>query len=137
MEKNEPDTQFLTEELSLAEQHLRPPEYEQIREILLENAKMTDVKRAAAFFKLIRYSYGSGCTSFGCQPFDVRKYFDVIWKASNRLAETVIENKDFEALIRQYDRDNAFFIVIHLIMKRKDIMRLHFIKKIIQDFGMF
>lgn len=109
LEKNEPDTQFLTEELSLAEQHLRPPEYDQIREILLENAKMTDVKRAAAFFKLIRYSYGSGCTSFGCQPFDVRKYFDVIWKASNRLAETVIENKDFEALIRQYDRDNAFF----------------------------
>ena len=35
--------------------------------------------------------------------------FDTIWQASRRLADTVIENKDFEALIRQYDRDSAFF----------------------------
>lgn len=109
LEKQEPDTTFLHEELTLAEQNLSPPDYEEIRAILLENAQMTDVKRAAAFFKLIRYSYGSGCTSFGCQPFDVRKCFDAIWQASHRLSETVIKNKDFEALIRQYDRDNAFF----------------------------
>ena len=75
----------------------------------MENAEVTDVKRAAAFFKLIRYSYGSGCTSFGCQPCDVRRCFDAIWQASRRLADTVIENKDFEALIRQYDRESAFF----------------------------
>ena len=67
------------------------------------------LKRAAAFFKLICYSYGSGCTSFSCQPFDVRRCFDAIWQASRRLADTVIENKDFEALIRQYDRESAFF----------------------------
>ena len=97
LEKQEPDTTFLHEELALAKQNLPPPEYEEIRAILLENAQMTDVKRAAAFFKLIRYSYGSGCTSFGCQPFDVRKCFDAIWQASHRLSETVIENKDFEA----------------------------------------
>ena len=75
----------------------------------MENAEVTDVKRAAAFFKLIRYSYGSGCTSYGCRPFDVRKCFAAIWQASYRLADTVIENKDFEALIRQYDREGAFF----------------------------
>ena len=33
----------------------------------------------------------------------------IIWQASRRLADTVIENKDFEALIRQYDRESAFF----------------------------
>ena len=109
LEKNEPDIRFLEEELSLAEQYLPPPDYEEIQKILLENAEVTDVKRAAAFFKLIRYSYGSGCSAFGCQPFDVRKCFDAIWQASARLAETVIENKDFEALIGQYDRDSAFF----------------------------
>ena len=76
---------------------------------ILEQAEPSDVWRAAAFFKLIRYSYGSGCTSYGCQPFDIRKVFAVIWEASRRLADTVVENKDFEALIRQYDRDNAFF----------------------------
>ena len=39
----------------------------------------------------------------------MRNCFDTIWQASRRLADTVIENKDFEALIRQYDRDSAFF----------------------------
>lgn len=49
LEKQEPDTTFLQEELTLAEQNLSPPDYEEIRAILLENAQMTDVKRAAAF----------------------------------------------------------------------------------------
>ena len=134
LEKQEPDTTCLQEELTLAEQNLSPPDYEEIRAILLENAQMTDVKRAAAFFKLIRYSYGSGCTSFGCQPFDVRKCFDAIWQASHRLSETVIENKDFEALIRQYDRDNAFFYCdppyyeteghYEVVFRKEDHMRL-------------
>lgn len=44
-----------------------------------------------------------------CQPFDIRKTFTIIWEANQRLKDTVIENKDFEALIRQYDRPNAFF----------------------------
>ena len=128
LEKQEPDTTFLQEELTLAEQNLSPPDYEEIRAILLENAQMTDVKRAAAFFKLIRY------TSFGCQPFDVRKCFDAIWQASHRLSETVIENKDFEALIRQYDRDNAFFYCdppyyeteghYEVVFRKEDHMRL-------------
>ena len=109
LDKREFDTRFLEEELELTERYLPPPEFHEIQELLLDNAEVTDVKRAAAFFKLIRYSYGSGCTSFGCQPFDVRKCFDAIWQASKRLADTVVENKDFEALIRQYDRDSAFF----------------------------
>lgn len=134
LEKQEPDTPFLDEELALAEQNLSPPDYEEIRAILLENAQMTDVKRAAAFFKLIRYSYGSGCTSFGCQPFDVWKCFDMIWQASHRLSETVIENKDFGALIRQYDRDSAFFYCdppyyeteghYEVVFRKEDHMRL-------------
>lgn len=109
LDKREFDTRFLKEELELTERYLPPPEYHEIRELLLDNAEVTDVKRATAFFKLIRYSYGSGCTSFSCQPFDVRKCFDAIWQVSRRLADTVVENKDFEALIRQYDRDSAFF----------------------------
>lgn len=109
IDKQEFDTLYLQQELQLAEHILSPPEFEEIRKIMLENAEVTDVKRAAAFFKLIRYSYGSGCVSYGCQPFDVRKSFAVIWQASYRLKDTVIENKDFEALIRQYDRENAFF----------------------------
>ena len=109
IDKKEFDARFLKEELDLAERYLAPPDFEEMRALLLENAEVTDVKRASAFFKLIRYSYGSGCTSYGCQPFDVRSCFAAIWQASHRLANTVVENKDFEALIRQYDRESAFF----------------------------
>lgn len=109
IDKQEFTEEYLKEELELAEKHLPPPDFEEIKALLLENAEPTDVKRAAAFFKLIRYSYGSGCTSYGCQPFDIRRCFAAIWQASDRLANTVVENKDFEALIRQYDGEDAFF----------------------------
>lgn len=109
LQKDEFTNKYLREELELAENYLHPPQYEEIKTILTENAAMNDVKRAAAFFKLIRYSYGSGCTSFSCQPFDIRKTFHLIWQGSRRLKDTVIENKDFQALIQQYDRSNAFF----------------------------
>lgn len=109
IEKEEFTQEYLSEELELARHNLSPPDFEDMKELMLENVKKSDVRRAAAFYKLIRYSYGSGCTSYSCQPCDVRKTFFLIWEASRRLANTVVENKDFEALIRQYDRDNAFF----------------------------
>lgn len=109
LEKGDFDHAFLSKELELARHNLPEPEFEELKELMEENARPSDVRRAAAFYKLIRYSYGSGCTSYGCQPFDVRKTFQLIYDASRRLSNTVIENKDFEALIRQYDRENAFF----------------------------
>ncbi|OCN02869.1 DNA methyltransferase [Clostridium sp. W14A] len=109
LQKEEFTNGNFAEELNLAQHCLSPPEFEEIRPILMENAAMDDVKRAAAFYKLIRYSYGSGCTSYGCNPCDIRGTFSSIWQCSRRLADTVIENKDFEALIRQYDREGAFF----------------------------
>ena len=71
---------FLAQELELAMHNLPPLEFEELRSLLLERAAPGDVQRAAAFYKVIRYSYGSGCTSFGCQPFDVRKTFHLIWQ---------------------------------------------------------
>ncbi len=108
LEGQEFNRAFLAQELELARHNLSPLEFEELCSLLLERAAPGDVQRAAALYKVIRYSYGSGCTSFGCQPFDVRKTFHLIWQAADRLANTVIENKDFEALIRQYDRENAF-----------------------------
>ena len=108
LEQEEFTDAFMRQELELAQRELTPVQFDEIRAILLERAKMNDIRRAAAFFKVIRYSYGSGCTSYGCQPFDIRKTFDLIWQGSRRLKDTVVENKDFEELIRQYDRENAF-----------------------------
>lgn len=116
-------SEHLSEELEIATHFLKEPEAAEIRDILMERAALGDVKRAAAFYKIIRYSYGSGCTSYGCQPFDIRKTFTIIWEANRRLKDTVIENKDFEALIRQYDRPNAFFIVILPIMRQRGITK--------------
>lgn len=106
--KEEFTNEYLREELEIAEQYLTEPQFEEIEPILLENAQMNDVKRAAAFYRLIRLSYGSGCTSYGCQPFDIRRTFHLLWQGSRRLKDTIIENKDFEDLIKQYSRENAF-----------------------------
>lgn len=45
IEKQEPDTRFLIEELELAEKHLMPPDYEEVKKILLENAEVLDLTR--------------------------------------------------------------------------------------------
>ncbi|QNK39966.1 DNA adenine methylase [Caproicibacter fermentans] len=108
LEQEEFTDAFMRQELELAQRELTPVQFDEIKAILLERAEMNDIRRASAFFKVIRYSYGSGCTSYGCQPFDIRKTFDLIWQGSRRLRDTVIENKDFEELIKQYDRENAF-----------------------------
>ena len=108
LEQEEFTDAFMRQEMELAQRELTPVQFDEIKAILLEKAQMNDIRRAAAFFKVIRYSYGSGCTSYGCQPFDIRKTFDLIWQGSRRLRDTVIENKDFEELIKQYDRENAF-----------------------------
>lgn len=100
---------YLAEELEIADTMLDGTDAEEIKKLLLSRAASGDVKMAAAFYKVIRYSYGSGCTSYGCQPCNIRGMFHLVWEASRRLKDTVIENKDFEALIRQYDRENAFF----------------------------
>ena len=50
-----------------------------------------------------------GIDRFGSQPHDIRSNFPLIEQAHRRLAKVVIENKDFERLIRQYDRPVSFF----------------------------
>lgn len=71
--------------------------------------RLRDVDRAAKFYQLIRYSYAAGLTSFASQPHSIWSDFPIIDMASRRLQKVVIENKDFEKLIRQYDRPTSFF----------------------------
>ena len=61
------------------------------------------------FLKLLRLSYASSGKSFASQPFDIRKLFGLIQDLKNRMANVVVENQDFETLIRHYDRPDAFF----------------------------
>ncbi|MEG0050334.1 MAG: DNA adenine methylase [Clostridia bacterium] len=88
-------------------------EFDTVKNILatsgMPRSAQPDVQKAAWFYQLIRYSYASGLTSFGSQPHDIRSNFALIEQAHRRLAKVVIENKDFEKLIGQYDRPVSFF----------------------------
>lgn len=71
--------------------------------------RFRDIDRAAKFYQLIRYSYASGLDSYAGQPHSIWSDFPMIDLAARRLQKVVIENKDFEKLIRQYDRPVSFF----------------------------
>lgn len=70
---------------------------------------MTDIQRAARFFIIIKTSYGSDCDSFRCSGVNLLNAVQKIADIQKRLNRVVIENKDFENLIHQYDRDGALF----------------------------
>ena len=84
-------------------------DFDYIRDLLHSDTRIPDIKRAAFFYQVIRESYASGLDSFGGQPHNIWNNFPIIHKASERLQTVVIENKDFEKLIRQYDRPVSFF----------------------------
>ena len=103
------DDRYLTEELELTKLTFPPPEAKELRELRTRITKDYDVRRAALFLKLLRYSYSSGCKSYASQPFDIRRLFGLIKELENRMANVVIENQDFETLIKHYDRPDTFF----------------------------
>ena len=100
---------YYGEEQSLTEIMLSEPNAEELKAMRGKLTKDYDVRRAAMFLKLLRYSYASGCKSYASQPFDIRRLFGLIQELQDRLANVVIENQDFQTLIRHYDRPDAFF----------------------------
>lgn len=84
-------------------------DFEYIRKLLKSKADIPDIQRAAHFYQIIRQSYASGLDAFGGQPHSMWKNFPAICGAAGRLQSVVVENRDFEKLIRQYDRPNTMF----------------------------
>jgi len=109
LQKEEFDDAYLQRQMELAETYLPPLQAGEIKALLTQEAGRHNVKTAAAMYKVIRYSYASSCTSFSCQAVDIRRFFYLIWEASRRLSGAVVENQDFEVLIRHYDGPGAFF----------------------------
>lgn len=103
------DDPYLAQELELTEIMLPPLEAKELKELRIRLTQDYDVRRAAMFLKLLRYSYSSSGKSFASQPFDIRKLFGLIKKLERRMANVVVENQDFETLIHHYDRPDAFF----------------------------
>ncbi|MCR5016345.1 MAG: DNA adenine methylase [Ruminococcus sp.] len=72
-------------------------------------ARFRDYDRAAKFYYLIQFSYGHKTDQYCCKPVSMWKKFPLIERAAARLQSVAIENRDFEALIKLYDRPNSFF----------------------------
>lgn len=108
-EKEEFDDKFLEDELEMTSIVLPPIEAKEVRELYKASTGEYDLRRAVMFLKLLRYSYSSSGKSYACQPFSIRGLFELIQDLSKRLDNAVIENQDFEVLIKHYDRPDAFF----------------------------
>lgn len=75
----------------------------------LESRGFTDIQRAARFFHIIKVNFGSDRRTFGTNKKNLSGTIEYLPLIQERLKNVVIENKDFESLIRVYDREGALF----------------------------
>jgi len=75
----------------------------------IEIRGLTDIQRAAKFYILIKESFGSDLHSFGIRSKNMENAINYILTISKRLNTVVIENQDFECILRTYDKDDALF----------------------------
>lgn len=120
------DDKYLSDELRLTKILFSPPEAKELTEMRKRITADYDVRRAAMFLKLLRFSYSSSGKSFASQPFDIRKLFGLISQLQERMANVVVENQDFETLIKHYDRPDAFFYLDPPYFSTEDMYEVGF-----------
>lgn len=70
----------------------------------------TDIQRAAMFYVMIKISYGADGRTYGCNKKNLSPdHLSEIEKRLKTGAGVVIEHKDFENLIKVYDRPGSLF----------------------------
>lgn len=122
--QKEPEDPFLQEELQIAEEAVVPENNRTmakadcpifsaddgaaLKALLTGRAQNWDVRRAAAYLKKIRCSYSGTGGAFGARPVSIRTAIPLIWMCNKRLENVVIENRDFESVIRQYGQEGTF-----------------------------
>lgn len=75
----------------------------------LETRGLTDIQRAARYFHIIKVSFGADRRTFGNNRKNIANSVEYLTQIQERLKDVVIENRDFESLIRAYDRPGALF----------------------------
>ena len=70
---------------------------------------LTDIQRAARFYILLKESFGTDLRSFGLKPRNLDKAKEYLTAVSKRLNMVVIENMDFQKILKSYDRTDALF----------------------------
>lgn len=120
------DDKYLSEELRLTQIMFPPLEAKELTEMRKRITLDYDVRRAAMFLKLLRFSYSSSGKSYASQPFDIQKLFGLISQLKERLANVVVENQDFETLIKHYDRPDTFFYLDPPYFSTEDMYEVGF-----------
>lgn len=73
----------------------------------LKQQNLSEIQRAARYYYLIKHSFGSNRYSFAtCIRHSNTQILDTVFE---RLKDVIIENQDFERIIRTYDRENSLF----------------------------
>lgn len=72
---------------------------------------LSDVERAARYIYLIKNSFGSNRYSFATATKRLYKVAEELPKYKERLKNVIIEQLDFEHLIKTYDRSSSLFYV--------------------------
>ena len=72
---------------------------------------LTDIQRAARFFLLLKISYGSNGRNYGCVKRDINAMIQQLNGIQKRLSKVIIEKKDFEDIIKVYDKPDSLFYV--------------------------
>lgn len=70
---------------------------------------LTDIQRAARYYILIRSSFGANSRNFATAVRDISGKIDYLLMIQHRMERVIIENRDFDQIIKTYDRENALF----------------------------
>lgn len=73
----------------------------------LDAGGLTDIQRAARYYYIIRESFGSNRRSYKTSEITLDRGIDYLPQVQDRLRKVKIEHRDFDPLIRTYDRFDA------------------------------
>ncbi len=98
---------FSAGELRIARRWLTREHFEEVAPILEGRAKLWDVKRAAAFYKVNRFCFNGTMDSYAIKPAHLQRFIPTILAASQRLKDVVITNRDFADSFDVNNKPNA------------------------------
>ena len=91
-------------------------EYEKLKEVAPET--LTDVQRAVRFYYLLRLGFGAKIDNFSFTPCTTRnprinllRIEEDLSEAHLRLSKVYVENLNYDAFIKRYDRPHTFFYI--------------------------
>lgn len=84
--------------------------FERYKSDIYNSSELSDLKRAAEYWYLIKCSFGANRSSFATANKSL-SVADELPRYKERLKGVIIENKDFEQIINTYDRKGACFFL--------------------------